>query len=100
MRDVDGILQAIFILQREGIVTGARGGVDYPRGDDMVDHAEAEIDLTRCVDKILQVFLEIGVADIRGEADIVVLAIDPDLITILAGDERCIEKKAVVKKLI
>jgi len=65
-----------------------------------MDRAEAEIDLVTGIDIILEVLFQMEILDIRGEGDVVVIRVDPDLIAVFAVDEGGVGEEAAIEDMI
>src|SRR6185437_14609100 len=49
---------------------------------------------------ILQIFLEMIIPNIRGNADIIISRIDPDIIVVLTIDQGCVRKQPAAQDMI
>jgi hypothetical protein len=66
----------------------------------MMDRVESEVDLIIGIYKILQVFLQVQVPDMRCYIDVIVIGVDPDLVAVVAIDEGGVGKEPAVEDMV
>ena len=98
--DIGCVFKGIIFLYTEGIEAGTGRSVDHCGTDGVMGNLESKIDFTAAVHIILKILFQGSIFDFGLYKQVVPVALDADIIIIVAVDEGGIRKQAAVEDMV